>query len=68
MKGMSLESPRLHSKVELLGDYPRGVWLVTAHLPRPAPSGVDVAIILWRSMLLNRLSSVLLEYLHLREV
>jgi hypothetical protein len=68
MKDMSFEIPRLHSKVELLGDDHRGVCLVTAHVQRPAPVGENIAIILWRSLLLNRLISVLLEYLHLREV
>ena len=68
MKDMPFESPRLHSKVELLGDDHRGVCLVTAHIQRPAPVGKDVAIIVWRSLLLYRLISVLLEYLHLREV
>ena len=67
MKGMSFESPWLHSKVELLRDDHRCVCLVTVNLPGPAPTGVDIAIILWRS-LLNCLTSVLLEYLHLREV
>jgi len=67
MKGMSFESPWLHSKVELLRDDHRGVCLVTVNLPGPAPTGVDIAIIIWRS-LLNCLSSVLLEYLHLRKV
>ena len=68
MKDMPFESSWLHSKVELLGDDHRGVCLVTAHIQRPAPVGKDVAIIVWRSLLLYRLISVLLEYLHLGEV
>ena len=68
VKGMSFEGPWFHSKVELLGHDHRGVCLVTAHIQRPAPVREDIAIILWRSMLLYRLISVLLEYLNLREV